>query len=119
MSSLEEIVYLFLKKKNIKFIMQKHFDFMGRKSLDFFLPKYNAAIECQGAQHYTNKNLFFNSKKQIKRDLEKLNECNKNGIKIYYFTNYDNKKNIPHIYRKNTFFNLRKMLKRIEDEKIQ
>ena len=39
---------MFLNKKHIIFEKQKRFNWLGRQSLDFYLPKYNIGIECQG-----------------------------------------------------------------------
>ena len=46
-----------LTEYNIKFEEQKQFDWLifkkrGRMKLDFYLPDYNTAIECQGEQHF-------------------------------------------------------------------
>ena len=38
--------------------LKKRFDWLGRQSLDFYLPKYNLAIECQGSQHYIEYGLY-------------------------------------------------------------
>lgn len=114
MSILEETVSIFLKRNKIDFILQKRFKFIGKKSLDFYLPKYNVAIECQGVQHYKNIP-FFKSKNQYNRDLVKFNECLTNGIKVFYYTDYLHKKIIPKVFKKNTFFNLREMLKMIQN----
>lgn len=116
MSTLEEITYLFLNKQKIEFIPQKRFDFIGHKTLDFYLPKYNTAIECQGRQHYQKNNKFFNSKEQQERDKNKMKECQKNGIKILYFTECKNKKIVPKLYKKITYYNLRIMFKDIINE---
>lgn len=115
MSILENIVTSFLKKNDIEFVTQKRFYFLGRKSLDFFLPQYNVAIECQGIQHYKEV-AFFDSKKQQKRDIEKMRQCLNNNIKIVYYTSYKNKKIIPRKFKKNTFFNLRIMMNKIKNE---
>ena len=48
----------YLKSENIKFEKQKKFEWLGRQSLDFYLPEYNVAIECQGIQHFTDKTRF-------------------------------------------------------------
>ena len=109
MSILEETVSIFLKKNKIDFIPQKRFNFMGKKSLDFYLPKHEVAIECQGIQHYKNID-FFNSKMQQKRDLSKMKECLNNKIKIIYYTDYKNRKIVPKPYKKITYYNLRIML---------
>ena len=43
----------FLQMNEIIYIEQKKFkDWLGAQSLDFYLPEYNIAIECQGLQHY-------------------------------------------------------------------
>ena len=64
----------FLAKQNINFEFQKHFDWLCRQSLDFYLPDYNIAIECQGSQHF-EPNEFFDGEKsfneQVKRDNRK------------------------------------------------
>ena len=62
--------------------------------LDFYLPKYNIGIECQGIQHFmystfgpkTDNYEVFET--QIERDKLKLDLCNRNGVKLYYI-NYD------------------------------
>ena len=43
-SKLEHKVNEILKSKNIVFEQQKRFDWLGRQSLDFYLPEYNIAI---------------------------------------------------------------------------
>ena len=62
--------------------------------LDFYLPDYNIAIECQGIQHfepiqYHNKNnndITKNFKDILERDEIKYNLCNEHNIKIFYFS---------------------------------
>jgi very-short-patch-repair endonuclease len=63
--------------------------------LDFYLPEYNVAIECQGVQHYTNiKIRGVNRYKKIhENDLLKNKLCKENGIKIFYFTDENMFKN--------------------------
>ena len=51
-SHLEKEVESFLKEKMIEYKRHKRFDWLGLQHLDFYLPKYNIAIECQGEQHY-------------------------------------------------------------------
>ena len=54
-SKLERVVRVFLEKKAIQYVYEQKFDwlvFIGKMSLDFYLPDYNIAIECQGEQHY-------------------------------------------------------------------
>lgn len=72
---------------------------MGLQSLDFYLPKYNIAIECQGIQHIKPDGNF-GSKKLTKEEIyEKVCElddiknelCKNNGVNIIYYadTNLD------------------------------
>lgn len=87
-SKYERLIREALKKENISFLIKKKFDWLGKQHLDFYLPDYNIAIECQGGQHlYENKSsLFFGSlKTNIGRDLIKNTLCKENGIKLIYF----------------------------------
>ena len=90
-SHLENEVESFLKMNNILYESQKKFEWLGLQSLDFYLPKYGIAIECQGEQHYKSIKKFggeitFN-KIQI-RDYNKKKLCMENGIKLLYYTSY-------------------------------
>lgn len=100
-SVLEEKMAKFLTEKNIKFEAKKHFQWLGKQHLDFYLPEYNTAIECQGEQHFIPCN--FGSKKKTKEEcFERVNNlderknrlCVQNKIKLLYFAN-DKIKNIP------------------------
>ena len=89
-SKIENDVTLILKKNNINFESQKNFEWLFYKKqlyLDFYLPDYNIAIECQGEQHYKNVKYFGGESgliKSIKRDNRKKELCEQNGIKIVY-----------------------------------
>ena len=88
-SHLEKEIEIFLEKNNIKYVYQKRFDWLGLQSLDFYLPDYNVAIECQGEQHF-NDVLFFKNislEKRIELDERKYNLCKEHNIDILYFTN--------------------------------
>ena len=57
--------------------------------MDFYLPDYKIAIECQGEQHF-NDVLFFNDtslEKRIELDERKYNLCKEHNINIVYYTN--------------------------------
>lgn len=100
-SSMEDEVANILMQKEIIFEQEKTFDWLKYKNLlrlDFFIPKYKLAIECQGVQHFKPidfagkgkewaKNLF---DKSNKRDKIKFSLCEKNGINIEYI-NYNEK----------------------------
>ena len=95
-------IYDFLRKKSINFEYQKRFDWLGKQSLDFYLPDYNMAIECQGEQHFepvfyrwkTKEKPLEAFEKQLMRDKIKYECCLKNGVKILYYGNKKFKKNI-------------------------
>lgn len=83
-----------LRKNNIKYIKQcrnRTLPWLKNKislSLDFYLPDYNIAIECQGRQHFEPVKDFGGEKtfkESIYRDEKKLNLCKNNGIKLLYY----------------------------------
>ncbi len=58
--------------------------------LDFFLPEYGIAIECQGGQHFFPSELFGGEEEYkitIERDKAKKKLCDDHNIKILYFSN--------------------------------
>ena len=117
-SKMELYLANILTNNNIKFERQKTFKWLKLKRnlyLDFYLPDYNIAIECQGEQHFKPIKYFggykFFKKRQL-RDKEKHNLCKDNNIKIYYAVNkiYNNEK----INNVNVFDYL-KLLDKIEE----
>ena len=101
---LENIIRKTLNDNKIEFIEQKKFPWLKSKkamSLDFYLPDYKMAIECQGEQHFkpvdfagkgkewANKRFNLN-KKQDKR---KKFLCKENKVNILYL-NYNENINI-------------------------
>lgn len=89
-SHLENEIRESLKNKNTIFDEQKRFKWLGRQTLDFYIPSKNIAIECQGEQHFKTKNFFGGEKgfvKTIKRDEKKKQLCEEHGIKILYYSN--------------------------------
>ena len=92
-SNLEGEMRQFLLNHSIRFEQEKSFDWLKlnkRLYLDFYLPDYNIAIECQGLQHFKPIDLFGGEdffKKTLERDSKKYNLCKKNGIEVIYFTN--------------------------------
>ena len=93
-SQLELEMRDFLKRNNILFDEQRTFDWLKNKNnlrLDFYLPEYRVAIECQGIQHF--KDVCFDGKNSLltenqKRDNIKKKLCDKNNVKIYYYSNF-------------------------------
>jgi G:T-mismatch repair DNA endonuclease (very short patch repair protein) len=91
-SKLERELASILDEQRIVYERQKRFKWLGRQSLDFYLPEYNIAIECQGVQHY--KPVDFGGKgeksanqlfeKNKKRDERKLKKCLAHNLKMTY-----------------------------------
>lgn len=88
-SHLETDLAFFLKTNNVKFRAQKKFPWLGLKSLDFYLPEYNVAVECQGQHHYEPVKHFGgveNYEYTHSNDMEKMAQCLEHGIPLYHFT---------------------------------
>ena len=112
-SSLEDDIENILKEKNIGYIKQYCPNFLNNgKShlrLDFYLPKYNIAIECQGEQHFKPIEFWGGDKgleEQIERDERKFNLCESNGLNILYYTTIE----VPKLFN-HEYFDKNKMLK--------
>lgn len=90
-SHLEREVLAILSENVDDFIIQKKFDWLGKQSLDFYLPQYNVAIECQGKQHFGlgGWSKKFDFKKLQELDLRKYNLCKEHNIKLLYYTHED------------------------------
>jgi rubrerythrin len=84
-----ELIKLF-DDNNIKYEFQKRFSWLKRQVLDFYLPDYNIAIECQGIQHFNPVDYFGGEKgfkETIKRDKIKKELCIKNKVNLIYYSN--------------------------------
>lgn len=94
-SKMEMRVRKFLENKKIKFEQQKTFEWLRYKSnlyLDFYLPDYNIAIECQGKQHFIPVTYFggeSNFEETCKRDETKKMLCKEHNIKVLYLMDKD------------------------------
>lgn len=97
-TALEREVELLLKDNNFEYIYEYRAQWLGIQSLDYYLPDYKIAIECQGIQHFEATN--FNGKNNeiemqkklenvIKLDETKKEKCKKNNVKILYYANYE------------------------------
>lgn len=97
-SLLENKIESLLIKNNIEFIAEyRNRELLNSQTFDFYLPKHNIAIECQGIQHF--KPIDFGGKGKeyaIKQfdNLQMLDKrknliCKQNNIKLLYFTDLD------------------------------
>ena len=93
LSHMEHDVMNYLDERGIPYDYQKRFDWLGRQSLDFYLPDYNVGVECQGEQHFFPVKYFGGEKtfkKTLERDKRKKKLCEENGVKLLYFGNVPN-----------------------------
>ena len=90
-SKLEREVNKLLIENKINFEYQKKFDWLDKQSLDFYLPEYNIAIECQGRQHFmcdlNGWNNIEHLHKTLLLDKRKMELCLKHNIVILYYSN--------------------------------
>jgi very-short-patch-repair endonuclease len=96
-SKLEQAVQKKLKDGGVRFTYNEYnFDWLKLKKklqLDFYLPDYNVAIECQGEQHFVKYRYEQDEIKldmRQKRDKLKKNLCEEHGVKLYYINYNDN-----------------------------
>lgn len=112
-----------LEIKGIDQVHQKTFEWLKYKSslyLDFYLPEYNLAIECQGLQHFgivkKGKRCFENQEEILVRDKVKYELCKKHGIKVLYFCNEDTKY-IPKNYFDEIYYTQGELMQEIKKYK--
>lgn len=89
-SRLENEIDTFLKINNVYFTREYNENWLkngvGTLKLDFYLPDYKTAIECQGKQHYTDKSKYGEYgefENILERDLRKFNLCKKMVLNCY------------------------------------
>lgn len=112
-SHLEEKVRQALKRNGIKIEVEKKFSWLIHQNMlpiDFYLPEYKIAIECQGEQHFRPID-FFGGKKnwesQQVRDKKKNDLCSKMGLKVLYYSD------IPYDYQYPLITNLDELIRTI------
>lgn len=91
---MEKEIEICLKRHHINYIhdcrnkILPWLKYKASLSLDFYLPDYKIAIECQGRQHFEPVSDFGGEKsfkKTIERDKKKLILCKENNIKLLYY----------------------------------
>lgn len=117
-SILETSVQEILDRNKIEYESEKRFKWLGKKSIDFFIPKLNIGIECQGKEHLYETGQWESFEVVLSRDVEKYNICNKNGIKLIYIIP-NKEKRCPDFYNGKVVIKLRDFETYIkkEDEK--
>lgn len=117
MSKLEYEVMKELNEINIKYVHQankKTIVWLGNLRLDFYLPEYNVAIECQGEQHFSPVDFGGKGKEYSEYEYEKLKKrdeikkqlCEEHNVRLLYYT----KRKIKGMY-----YNIKKLIKCIVD----
>jgi hypothetical protein len=89
-SVLEREIATFLNNEEIEYEYRYHSKWLGNLELDFYLPKFNIAIECQGLQHFEPIEYFGGIDKfvkQVENDNIKFEMCCKENIELLYFSN--------------------------------
>lgn len=85
----------FFDELNIEYQAMKRFDDF-EYAFDFYLPAYNIAIECDGAQHFRTKNSEWMSQFKLQemrdRDDAKTKYCKEYGILLYRISFWDHSK---------------------------
>lgn len=118
-STLEKDVRKELTNNNMQYVQQYKCSWLGRQSLDFFLPQYNIGIECQGIEHFKPSEYFGGEKGYeviTSNDLRKSELCSNNGIKLLYYTSDKLMKISPigSIYDNRIFSNTSELLKNVK-----
>lgn len=126
-SKLELEIENALKENDIKYIPQcnsRIFHWLGLQSLDFYLPDYNIAIECQGDQHFqcvdfsgVNEERAINEfDYTVERDKRKSTKCKENGVRLLYFTHKKFLKSENNVLEGEYFFNSKEIINILNGE---
>ena len=88
-SRLESEIRLLLDDKGISYTFrERKLPWLKGLELDFFIPEYNVAIECQGIQHFEPVEMFGGEKSflcRLENDKKKKKLCDENGVKLLYY----------------------------------
>ena len=115
-SKMEKEMEMVLQQNSIKYVVQQKFEWLRLNkplSLDFYLPQYNLAIECQGEQHFHSIKQFGGKEEFEKiqqRDQAKLQLCKEHNIPILYFSHL---KDLPSAYLSDIYINKEDLLEEI------
>ena len=86
-SHLERDIRILFDESRIGYEYRKRdFEWLDGLELDFYIPEYRIAIECQGIQHFKSEHFFEALEVVQGRDKKKKNLCEKNNIKLLYYS---------------------------------
>lgn len=114
-----------LNENNINYIQDcrsrtlKWLKYKKSLSLDFYLPDYNVAIECQGEEHFRSIDYFggdYDFNQRIKRDKIKLDLCERNGVKLLYYDSQNKHTTFLNKPVYNTINNILEIINKIKNE---
>ena len=114
---LEGDIKSMLDKEKIEYMWQYSNEYLGNQRLDFYLPKYKIAIECQGEQHFHPVKFFGGEKKHLIQkawDERKKTACLENNVSLFYYTSKKNFIKYASQIPKNTFFLKEDIIKEIK-----
>ena len=121
-SKLERRIRIALEKRGIKYEHSKNdlewLRFERKQHLDFYLPEYNVAIECQGIQHFVADERNGGEEGLALRqemDKNKYNLCKEHKIRILYFSY--KKPYLPDIYYDKIFMTISELMEEIKKMK--
>ncbi|MCD8208245.1 MAG: hypothetical protein LUD72_09945 [Bacteroidales bacterium] len=106
-SRLEKSIMELFDREGMEYFAQWTVDWLGKMSLDFYLPLYHIGVECQGAQHYrpidfANRGTEWARGQYIKateRDERKRLLCEENDVRLLYYTEEKGIKEENNTYR--------------------
>lgn len=108
-SSLEKAVRNILTKMGLNYSEQKHFEWLSKQSLDFYLEDYSIGIECQGRQHFIDGSFNEGLNVIIDRDIRKKTLCEENNINIIYVVNRNYNNINDEIYDDKNLFDIKEL----------
>lgn len=85
----EKHLYDIIRVRYPNAVSQQRFPWLGRQSLDIYIPSKKTAIEYQGEQHYRPVDIFGGRKqyrRQRKLDKKKKRLCRRHKIRLLYFS---------------------------------
>lgn len=120
-SKLEEETKQYLDFYNIVYEEQYTWNWLKYdrfQHVDFYLPEYNSAIECQGLQHFIEIDHFGEFQEIMNRDINKEKLCLEHGIAIYYFSNIKKTYRLDFKYPYQVYDDLNELIKYIKKPTI-